>query len=68
MRQSNDETVEVTLHVHAETARAMLLSLDGEEKHAEWTPKSQITHMGAEKGESGVFELREWIAKKNGFI
>lgn len=68
MRQSSDETVEVDLHVHAESQKAMLLSTNGEEKRAEWTPKSQITHIGAERGQSGTFEMKEWIAKKNGFI
>ena len=68
MRYSNDETVEVDLHVHAESQKAMLLSTNGDEKRAEWTPKSQITHIGASKGESGSFEMKEWIAKKNGFI
>lgn len=68
MRQSNDEVVEVDLHVHAESQKAMLLSTNGDEKRAEWTPKSQITYIGAERGHSGTFELKEWIAKKNGFI
>ena len=68
MRYSDDEVVELDMHVHAETPRAMLLSLTGEEKDAEWTPKSQIVHKGAKNGESGSFELKEWVAKKNGFI
>ena len=68
MRQSNDETVEVELHCHAESQKAMLLSTNGDERKAEWTPKSQIVHIGAERGKSGTFELKEWTAKKNGFI
>ena len=68
MRYSNDETVEVELHVHAETQRAILLSIDGLEKSAEWTPKSQIISGEIDVGKSGFFEVKEWIAKKNGFI
>lgn len=67
-RYSEDETVIVNVHCHAETPKALLLSVDGNEDHAEWTPKSQITHIGVEKGEDGDVELKEWIAKKNGFI
>lgn len=64
----DDEVVEVELHCHAETPKAMLLSTTGDESEAEWTPKSQILHKGAKKGESGSFEVKEWIAKRNGFI
>jgi hypothetical protein len=64
----NDETVEVELHVHAVTMKAMLLSPDGVERNAEWTPKSQIVSGKAERDKVGTFELKEWIAKKNGFI
>jgi len=68
MRQSNDEVVEVELHVHAKTQKAMLLSTDGIERSAEWTPKSQIVSGDANVGKNGFFEVKEWIAKKNGFI
>lgn len=68
MRQSNNETVEIELHVHAESMKAMLLSTDGDERNASWTPKSQIVRIGAQRGKSGTFELKEWIAEKNGFI
>jgi hypothetical protein len=68
MRKSDDKVVEVMLHVHAETQKAMLLSDDGEEGNAQWTPKSQIMQTGAERGKSGTFKLKEWIAKQNGFI
>ena len=68
MRQQNDETVELELHVHAESQKAMLLSTDGNEREAEWTPKSQIIKIGAERGQSGIFEMKEWIAQKNGFL
>jgi hypothetical protein len=63
-----DETVIVNVHCHAETPKAMLLSTDGEEDNAEWTPKSQMLHIGVKRGEDGDVELKEWIAKQNGFI
>lgn len=68
MRQLNNEIVEVELHCHAESMKAVLLSTSGDERDAKWTPKSQIVHLGADRGKSGTFELKEWVAKQNGFI
>lgn len=67
-RFSDDETVTVEVHCHAETPKAMLLSSDGVEGNAEWTPKSQIVDSSIGRGESGEVVMREWVAKKNGFI
>lgn len=67
-RFSEDKTVIVGVHCHAETPKALLLSTDGDEDNAEWTPKSQIVRIGVKRGEDGDVELKEWIAQKNGFI
>jgi len=68
MRESNDETVELSLQCHAETGKAMLLSDDGDEKNAIWIPKSQIVALPTETSGIGTYEIKEWIAKKNGMI
>lgn len=68
-RYSNDETVVVEVHCHAATAKALLLSTDGKEDNAVWTPKSQILNCNdAERGADAELEMKQWIAKKNGFL
>lgn len=68
MRSDNDETVELSLQCHAETAKALLLSDDGNEKNAVWFPKSQIVTMPTDVSGIKNYEVKEWIAKKNGMI
>jgi hypothetical protein len=69
MHKSEDETVILELECHAATSKAVLLSDDGEEDNAVWIPKSQIVSGGhREKGESGEFEIKEWIAVQKGLI
>lgn len=64
----SDETVTLRMRCHAETGKAMLLSEDGEEGNAVWIPKSQIVRAEAGRDEDGEFEIKEWMAKKNGLI
>lgn len=66
-KQTGDVT-ELTLEIHAETDKAWLLSDDGVEKNAKWSPKSQVER-GDKKGTATYeFTLPEWLAKKNGWI
>lgn len=57
---------DLTLILHAETEKALKVSETGEDKEAQWLPKSQIefSHKGA-----GVVEvtLPEWLASEKGF-
>lgn len=66
--RDKDETVELQLHCHAETQRAMLLSDDGDESRAAWVPKSQIVAHAVERGKSGTVEVKRWIAEREGFL
>lgn len=69
MRKSNDETVTLEFHCHAETPKALLLSIDGDEDNAKWAPKSQIVNWrDAERGSDVELEMKQWIAEKNGFV
>lgn len=66
-RQSDDAVVRLRMHCHAETGKAMLLSDDGEEGNAKWTPKSQIIKTDIGRDEEGWVTMKRWIADKNGF-
>ena len=64
---SDDQTqkasiVDVSVQIHAETAKAWLVSDDGDKNRAVWVPKSQ-----AELAD-GVLTLPEWLAKEKKFI
>jgi len=55
-----NDKVELTLHLHHETEKAILVSDDGDEKHAVWLPKSQVTW---EDQNGGILvECPEWLA------
>lgn len=65
MRRSNEETVEISVTVKMETAKAYLVDHGG--KTEVWIPKSQIRQIGKE-GKLSVFVISEWIAKEKGLI
>ena len=67
-RSDDDDMVILELHVHAETQKALLLSDTGDEKDAQWTPKSQMSSSGANRGKVCEIGVREWIAKDRGWI
>ena len=61
------ELTDITVQLHHETDKAVLVSDDGNKMHAVWLPKSQIEI--EDKGK-GVLEitLPIWIAKEKGLI
>ena len=64
------EKVTLTLVVHHETDRAILVSDDGDRKKAEWLPLSQIniTREWAEGDDEGIeVEVPLWLAEEKGF-
>lgn len=67
MRESRDEMIELNVHCHAETGKAMLLSEDGEEGNAEWVPKSQMGKVDVSRDVDGVVEIKEWLVEKLGW-
>lgn len=56
------DLIDVAVQIHAETAKAWLVSDTGEKIDAKWVPKSQ-----AELAD-GVLTLPEWLAKEKGLI
>lgn len=61
------DLVDLTMQLHVETAKAVLVSDDGEKQNAVWLPLSQIE---IEKQRNGVVivTLPEWLAIEKGLV
>ncbi len=59
--------IDLTVHRHAQTAKAVRVSDDGEDSKAVWLPLSQI-EIGDEDGNHIEITLPEWLAKDKGLI
>lgn len=59
---------EITVQLHQETPRAILVSDDGDNDKAVWLPKSQVEFVA--KSGSDVIEvtLPEWLATERGLV
>lgn len=59
---------DITVQLHQETQRAILVSDDGDLEKAVWLPKSQVEFV--EKAGSDVIEvtLPEWLATERGLV
>ena len=55
-----------TLHVHAETQLAILVSDDGDEKGAVWLPRSKIEIVREIDDETIEVEVPGWLAEERG--
>lgn len=70
--EGEDPTVFAELHIHAVTAKAVLVSEEGDEDQAKWVPKSQIVEgnkiSNGDRGDVIELELQRWIAEREGFI
>lgn len=66
MRKPN-KLVDLSLHIHHETEKAILISLNGNREKATWLPKSQIEY---EEDRHGGVEVTipEWLAKEKELI
>lgn len=67
----NHEPVELSIFIHVQTEKALLVSEDGDEGQAVWLPKSQLTSLTMDReGETGTatIEIPEWLAIKKGLI
>lgn len=63
------EWIPLTIHVHAISAKALLLSETGDENKACWVPKSQIRPETApERDKTLNLEMADWIAEREGFV
>lgn len=57
--------VDITVMRHAETAKAVLVSNDGDEDGAVWIPKSQIS-IAEMDGKAIEISIPEWLAMDKG--
>jgi hypothetical protein len=67
------DLIDVTVQMHADTEKAVLVSDDGDKGKAIWLPKSQIEiafHPSMKERGKGVatITLPEWLAKDKGLI
>lgn len=64
------DLVDLTLQLHAETTKAVLVSDDGDKKRAVWLPKSQIEIEREPKSVRGliVATMPEWLAVDKGLV
>lgn len=63
----NSDLVDLTLQLHHETDKAILVSDDGEQDNAVWVPKSQVE---IERKKGGLVEVTmpEWLAQEKELI
>jgi hypothetical protein len=62
------EIVTLSMHLHALTPKAALLSDDGKEKNAKWLPLSQIELDTSVLDKVVEVQIPEWLAMKNDLI
>ena len=61
------ELVDVTVQVHHETDRAVLVSDDGDKENAVWIPLSQCEVLKRPRGVA-IVTMHEWLALDKGLI
>jgi hypothetical protein len=59
---------DVEVVVHARTAKAVLVSSDGDKKKAVWVPLSQCEVTNESLGATITLTAREWLLKDKGLI
>jgi len=67
MSCTRSDLADVTVQLNQITARAILVSSDGEIEKAVWLPKSQIEFEG-EPGAVAEVTLPEWLAIERGLV
>lgn len=65
---SKSDLIDLAMHLHFETTRAILVSDDGDEKTAQWLPKSQVEFTEGPIGTEITVTMPEWLAQKRGLI
>lgn len=60
------DVIDLELHLHHETDRAVLVSDTGDKADAVWLPKSQVEI--AEWGAHHMVTLPEWLAEERGLV
>ena len=63
----NSDLIDLTMQLHHETAKAVLVSDDGDKRNAVWLPLSQIEIERKAKG-AVVVTMPEWLAIQQGLV
>lgn len=67
MSSTRSDLTDITVHLHQETERAILVSDDGDRDKAVWLPKSQVEYVAKPGGICEV-SLPEWLATERGLV
>ena len=60
--------IDIEVHVHHKTEKAVFISDTGDKADAEWVPLSQIEIEEDPKNSIATVTMPEWLAKEKGFI
>ena len=64
---SKSDIIDITVHVHAKTSKAILVSEDGDSDDAVWIPLSQV-EVEPIKGPIHELTIPEWLAIEKGLV
>lgn len=64
---SKSDLIDITVHVHAKTSKAILVSEDGDSDNATWLPLSQV-EVELIKGPIHEVTMPEWLAVEKGLV
>lgn len=70
-KERDDDWAPLELHYHgnSDSGKAMLVSENGDRKKGKWVPLSQCKDVAVSPDEKSVsFELKKWLAEKEGLI
>ena len=63
------EFVDLDVHIHAVTQRAVRVSLDGDEENAVWLPRSMCKIDGDPKRNTDAsISVQDWVAEREGLL
>jgi len=62
------EVVQLHMHEHRRTPKALLLSMDGDEDNATWYPRSQLSTSESDYEDILIVTMPEWLARKHDLI
>ncbi len=68
MRVVEGAIIDIQVHEHARTEKAILVSDSGDKKDAIWLPLSQVTVHNTEVNFIRDIIIPEWLAKEKGLI
>lgn len=68
MSSGESDLYDVTVQLHHETSKAILVSDSGDKEKAKWLPKSQIEITEKKDGGILVVTAPTWLLKDKGFL